>query len=115
MNYRFNPASLSSVFAVPAEVADRHIRMAGSAQLKVLLWFLRHGGGDFDPSACGAAIGLSAADCSDAMGFWSEAGLLIQDGNALVLLPPPTAKDSPAPKLAEEAGTVILIIVLQFN
>lgn len=77
MKFRWNSEQLGSVFALPAAVVDQHIRMAGSAQLKVLLWFCRHGGGCFDAADCSAAIGLSAADCTDAMQYWVEAKVLL--------------------------------------
>lgn len=60
MTIRWNPEALDEVFALPAQVVDRHIRLAGSAQLKVLLWLARAGRGTFDADACAAAIGLSA-------------------------------------------------------
>ena len=41
MNYTLRPELLGDIFAVPAAVVDEHIRLAGSAQLKVLLWALR--------------------------------------------------------------------------
>ncbi len=77
MKYRWNSEQLGSIFALPAAVVDQHIRMAGSAQLKVLLWFSRHGGGCFDAADCSAAIGLSPADCADAMQYWVEAKVLL--------------------------------------
>ena len=77
MKYQWNGEQLGSVFALPAAVVDQHIRMAGSAQLKVLLWFCRHGGGCFDAADCSAAIGLSPADCADAMQYWVEAKVLL--------------------------------------
>ena len=30
--YRWNPDSMTRVFALPAQVVDKHIRLAGSAQ-----------------------------------------------------------------------------------
>lgn len=56
MTIRWNPEALDEVFALPAQVVDRHIRLAGSAQLKVLLWLARAGRGTFDADACAAAI-----------------------------------------------------------
>lgn len=76
MDYRWNPDQLAEVFALPAAVVDRHIRLAGSAQLKVLLWLARTGRGRFDAADCAAAIGLSAADCADALQYWLETGML---------------------------------------
>lgn len=81
MNYRLNPDTLGEVFAVPAAVADQHIKLAGSAQLKVLLWLLRGGQGVFDAALCSNAIGLSPADCCDALQFWFATGILLAEQN----------------------------------
>ena len=42
MSYSVNPSAFKSIFAVPAEIVDKHIRLATEHQLKVLLWILRH-------------------------------------------------------------------------
>ena len=86
---------LGEAFAVPAAVVDDHIKLAGSAQLKVLLWVLRSGKGSFDPDCCSAAIGLSPADCSDALQYWFATGLLLpsgMSGTAEAVPPPVSAK-----------------------
>lgn len=77
MEYRLNPDVLGEIFAVPAAVVDNHIKLAGSAQLKVLLWLLRGGKGVFDAQSCSKAIGLSPADCSDALQYWYATGVLL--------------------------------------
>jgi DnaD/phage-associated family protein len=83
MNYRLNPDILGEIFAVPAAVADQHIKLAGSAQLKVLLWLLRNGQGVFDAALCSKAIGLSPADCCDALQFWFATGILLPDDSEI--------------------------------
>lgn len=80
MEYRWNPDVLGEIFAVPAAVVDNHIKLAGSAQLKVLLWLLRGGQGSFDAESCSKAIGLSPADCSDALQYWFATGILLSPG-----------------------------------
>ena len=79
MDYRWNPDTLGEIFAVPAAVVDDHIKLAGSVQLKVLLWMLRWGKGSFDAEGCSKALGLSAADCSDALQYWFATGLLLPE------------------------------------
>ena len=74
--YRWNPDSMTRVFALPAQVVDKHIRLAGAKQLKVLLWLACRGEGRFDADACAADFGGSAADCADALQYWAECGLL---------------------------------------
>ena len=47
MEYKMNLGSWNSVFAVPGDIVDKHLRLAGAAQLKVILWTLRHAGEEF--------------------------------------------------------------------
>lgn len=101
MNYTIRSELLGDIFAVPSEVVDRHIRLAGSAQLKVLLWALRGARGHFDPEACAAAIGLPAADCADAMQYWEQTGVLLPldaPGTAPTVSETPPLSGSPAPE-----------------
>lgn len=89
--FYWDPAQLNGVFAVPTAVVHRHLKMAGSVQLKVLLWFSANGGA-FDAAACAKALGLSPADCNDALQYWVETGLLRRSGKAApapVTAPPP--------------------------
>lgn len=76
MQYQFDNGLWSSVFAVPIAVVDQHLRLAGSVQLKALLWVLRHGGAPFTDEALGEALGVSAADARDALSYWQETGVL---------------------------------------
>lgn len=109
--YYWNPSCLGGIFALPCAVVDQHIRLAGSAQLKVLLWLSCHGQGTFDPAACSAAIGLSPADCTDALQYWEETGLLRLGEPAASSAAPaspavptaPVSAPAPAPAAAEKA------------
>ncbi len=82
MKYSFNPAVWGSAFTVPAQIVDDHIRLAGAAQLKALLWSLRHIAEGVDIEKLSAAIGLSKADTADALQYWVEHGILIADGQS---------------------------------
>lgn len=76
MDYCVNPAALGAVFMVPCQVVDRHIKLAGAVQLKVLLWVMRHVGEPIDLEKIAAALSLPAMDVSDALTYWVEAGLI---------------------------------------
>lgn len=110
--YRYAPAALGEVFALPAAVADEHLKMAGPCPLKLLLWLARRGPARYDAAECSRAIGYSEADCDDALRYWLNAGLLVSAGAESS--PPPAAPARPAfssvtpappaaaPKAAEE-------------
>ena len=74
----------NSVFAVPSILVDKHIKMAGSAQLKVLLYLLRHAGSSDAYENLPKAVGLSKADTSDALQYWLETGILKESENTYV-------------------------------
>lgn len=78
--YKVNPNSYASVFALPTDIADRHLRMAGKAQLKVLLWLYRNPAAQADVAVISRDTGIPADEIDDAMLYWIEAGLVHKDG-----------------------------------
>ncbi|MCD7774969.1 MAG: DnaD domain protein [Clostridiales bacterium] len=77
--YKINPNSYSSVFVLPAEIADKHLRMAGKAQLKVLLWLFRNPSEGGDIARISRDTGIPTDEIDDAMLYWMEAGIIIKD------------------------------------
>lgn len=102
MDFMINPLKWNNSFAVPSEVVDKYIRLAGSVQLKVLLWMMRHSADEKSIEEMSADIGVSSADCADALTFWSEMGLLIPDGRD-VIYEPVAEKEVSAPARAVPA------------
>ncbi len=100
MNYTMDLGAWNSVFAVPCSVVDRHIKLAGSVQLKVLLWVLRHAGEPFEAADIAKALGIDKADIGDAMLYWQEAGLVAVRGDKLV----PAGTSLPAVEVAPESA-----------
>ncbi len=100
--YQWDPRALSRVIALPAAVAEQHLKLAGAIQLKVLLWYAANGG-SFDAEICAKAVGYPAADCADAMQYWVAAGVLCGQGDP-VPAPAPSpvsavaAPSAPAPR-----------------
>lgn len=93
MSYSINLGAWNSVFAVPCSVVDNDLKLAGSVQLKVLLWVLRHAGEPFETKEIADALGIDRADVGDAMTYWRENGLVSEkDG---VLSPVPAESGSP--------------------
>ncbi|MBQ3259218.1 MAG: DnaD domain protein [Clostridia bacterium] len=95
-SYQWNPAAFGKILALPAAVAEQHLKLAGPLQLKVLLWFASQNGA-FALSSCAAACGYSEADCADALRYWVSAGLLCEDGAPIAAAP------APAPSLPAAA------------
>ncbi len=78
--YKINPNTYASAFVIPADVADKHLRMAGKAQLKVLLWLYRNPAAKWDISVISRDTGIPADEIDDSMLYWVEAGLVLKDG-----------------------------------
>ena len=87
MSYSINLGSWNSVFAVPCSVVDDHLKLAGSVQLKVLLWVLRHAGEPFDTQSIADALGIDRADAADALSYWKETGLIAASGEEIIPAP----------------------------
>ncbi|MGN0498791.1 MAG: DnaD domain protein [Acutalibacteraceae bacterium] len=66
----------NGIFAVPNSVVDEHIKLAGAAQLKVLLYVLRHSGEEINTEQIGKALSMHPADVADSANFWVSCGLL---------------------------------------
>ena len=78
---KINPSAYSSVFIIPTEVADNHIRLAGAVQLKVLIWAFRHATENITADDISSALGIPRADISDAVAYWAQAGILSDSEN----------------------------------
>jgi DnaD/phage-associated family protein len=65
----------NSVFAVPTSIVDNHIKLAGSVQLKVLLWILRNSGSSFSHEQIAQSLAIPTADVKDALTYWIETGI----------------------------------------
>ena len=83
MEYRMNLGAWNSIFAVPCDIVDKHLKLAGAAQLKVLLWVLRHSGEGFTTEDISSALSMSAADVRDSMLYWKETGIVCESEGEL--------------------------------
>lgn len=91
MAYTIDFGPWGSIFAVPAAVADRHLKFCSEAQLKVLLLALRQGQSPVDTAGIAGRLGLTEAEVDDCLQYWQEAQLFTE-GSA-----PQPEKAGPAP------------------
>lgn len=90
MKFSINLGAWNSVFAVPTQVVDQHLKLAGGVHLKVLLWLLRHAGTEIDITDISKALGIGTADIKDAIQYWAAAGLIADfscDSDQVTLTP----------------------------
>lgn len=74
--YSVNPQSLFTAFSVPGDVVDKHIKLAGAVQLKVLLYIYRNPAMPIDAEAISSYLSVSTADVRDCLAFWADVGIL---------------------------------------
>ena len=101
MNYSLNAGEWNSVFAVPASVVDKYIKIAGENSLKLLLYLLRHGGKVFSEDKLKSDLGFHEdGELEDAALFWIQRGIIRyeNDGEKRGLIPDKdsTAREIPA-------------------
>lgn len=80
MSYSVNPSAFKSIFAVPTDIVDKHIRLANGHQLKVLLWILRNSPDKPDIDKMCFALKIDKSDVEDYLQYWVLTGVL-SDGS----------------------------------
>lgn len=76
MKLSVNLGTWNSIFAIPCDVVDKHIKLAGSAQLKVLLFMLRYAGQNISFDKIASALAMNELDVKDAMQYWVETNII---------------------------------------
>ncbi len=79
MDFRFNAEKMNTVFMVPGDIADKHLKLAGAMQLRVILYCFKNMSQPIDPEKMAEFFGTSVEDVTDALMFWAELGFLITD------------------------------------
>ncbi len=114
MNYSINPqAAFGLSFSVPISVTDKHLKLAGSAQLKVLLWLLRHMAEQPTTEQLCQALNMTPADANDAMQYWLETGLVIKQGEAACTQAAPALSAPPAASKPNEPAKTVQAPITQ--
>lgn len=88
MSYSVNPSAFKSIFAVPTEIIDKHIRLANEHQLKVLLWILRTSPDNPDIDKMCTALKINKNDVYDYLQYWVLTGVLRNDAGSDVASEP---------------------------
>lgn len=78
MNLSVNLGCWNSIFAIPCDVVDKHIKLAGAAQLKVLLFMLRHAGQNISINKIAKALAMDELDVKDSLQYWMETKVILE-------------------------------------
>lgn len=88
MSYSVNPSAFKSIFAVPADIVDKHIRLANEHQLKVLLWILRNSPDNPDINSMCKDLKIAFDDAVDYLQYWVLTGVLSGGDSSTVMNTP---------------------------
>ena len=77
MDFIVNPASFTSAFTLPGEIADKHLKLASPTQLKVIIFVFRHLSDAKTAEEIAEALRLSTSEVTDALLYWQGAGILM--------------------------------------
>lgn len=102
MKYHISSNALWSAFPVPSAVVDKHIKMAGALQLRVLLCVFRNPAEEINAEKIAKTLSAPVSEVADALVFWAECGVLATEEGETVAVPQPVV----APKKAVRAATV---------
>lgn len=84
MEFTIDFGAWNGVFAVPCNVVDKHLKLAGESSLKVLLWILRHAGQPVNSNTIASELGIANADVEDCIRYWVQAGIFSLPDHRLV-------------------------------
>lgn len=107
MSYSVNTKLFKSIFAVPTDIVDKHIRLATGDQLKVLLWILRNDTENPDIKLMCEALKMNESDASDYLQYWVLTGVLSTEESETVSVKKSEPKTVSAEKIKAEPKTVI--------
>ncbi|MBP0962707.1 MAG: DnaD domain protein [Oscillospiraceae bacterium] len=84
MMFRLNLTLSGGFFAVPNEVADKHMLLATEKQLKTLMLMLRSPEQTITPEYIADKLKISSSDAHDHLMYWAEQGVISGCGEAAV-------------------------------
>ena len=122
MEFKINPTVYSNMlFSLPVGIVDEHIRMAGTMQLRVLLWVFRHAAELPVSSAyISKSLGIDEDEVTDAAAYWNEKGIILLDGTAPEAAPSGVTTSEPvavtvAPTLEEPVSVSKVVEKITVN
>lgn len=76
MSYFVNQSVFSNLFSLPTAIADKHLKLATSIQLKVIIYIFRDISKGVNPQDISSALSVDVSEVEDALVFWEQCGVL---------------------------------------
>lgn len=105
-NYTVTSALWHGGFFVPADIVDRHLKLAPPDAIRALLYILRHGKTIVSPEELSRELSIDLPAAEDAIDYWIKDGLLQSAENVTVALP---VKEERVPEKTESDSPAVVI------
>ncbi len=109
-HYRIDPTAYTGVTVLPSVITEQHIKLAGPAQLKVILYAFSDPAKELTPEDAAEHTGVSPEEAADALEYWRGSGLLLAEREApqeAVEPEPVTQTAPPAPEPPDKVFTAV--------
>lgn len=100
MKYNINWNGSDGVFAVPDLAADC-LKLSSGKAVKLLLYILKNKGSEETLAEMGKAVGITEEDAEDAISYWQQVGVILDENAASHKTTLPTAAVPKAPSLVK--------------
>lgn len=81
MEYKINPGVFGNVFTLPVAISDKHLKLAGETQIKVIIYIFRHIADNPKIAVIATELRLPESEIEDALLYWSNCGILSLDND----------------------------------
>lgn len=75
--YKINPTKYIGVTVIPSEIAEKHLILSSSSQLKVILCAFSKAGSIFDVKEISDCTGINEDEVKDALVYWTDLGFIL--------------------------------------
>lgn len=79
------PKVYSSMFSIPSDIAEKHLKFASGEQLKVILCIFKNP--DITADGISQRTGISVRDVSECIEYWTDAGILAEKNQDKIFPP----------------------------
>lgn len=85
MDYKINLGQWNEIFAVPASVVEKYIKLASGKALKVLLFLLYNNKISATPEFIAENLAITVDEVEEAMLFWEQVGVIVNFSSEIIV------------------------------
>ncbi len=83
--YKINPLKYTGVTVLPSEIAEKHLKLASEAQLKVIISAFSKANSPFDVNEISESTGIPLEEVTDALSYWQDTGFILRSDEIFTL------------------------------